>query len=159
MPSSGTLCRVPTVRTDISEAHGVTSQKTAHFKAFITRKYLVLRKSSRPTPRNSRETIVVKLQRNEIEKFLSITLISTTPCHFCEVRAWFTLQLSTFTFRKKRCPYNFSVIYTWSNKDAVKNTGDMAPCGSCYNRRFVGMCHLHLQGGKNPRAMNNVNSN
>jgi hypothetical protein len=33
---------------------------------------------------------------------------------------------------------------------AMKNAvfWDMAPCGSCKNRRLVGTCRLHLQGKK-----------
>jgi hypothetical protein len=36
---------------------------------------------------------------------------------------------------------------------------DVAQCGSCKNRRFGGMWHLHPQGDKNQRARNNVSSN
>jgi hypothetical protein len=31
---------------------------------------------------------------------------------------------------------------------------DVAPCRYCVNRRFGGTCRLHLQGIRNPRAMN-----
>jgi hypothetical protein len=30
---------------------------------------------------------------------------------------------------------------------------DVAPCGSCKNRRFGGTLHLHHQGDKNRRAL------
>jgi hypothetical protein len=40
---------------------------------------------------------------------------------------------------------------------AMKN-GDVAQCGLCYNRRFEGLYHLHLQDGRNQRGWNNVSS-
>jgi hypothetical protein len=36
---------------------------------------------------------------------------------------------------------------------------DVTPCGSCKNRRFGGMCLLHLHGDRIQRAINNVSSN
>jgi hypothetical protein len=33
---------------------------------------------------------------------------------------------------------------------------DVAPCGSCYNRRFRGTSRFHVQSTKNYRAINNL---
>jgi hypothetical protein len=35
----------------------------------------------------------------------------------------------------------------------------VTPCGSCKNRHFRGICHLHYQSNKNRKARNSVNSN
>jgi hypothetical protein len=47
------------------------------------------------------------------------------------------------------------------NRCNVKNvvSWDVAPCGSCYNRCFVGAFRLHHHVGNNLHARNNVSSN
>jgi hypothetical protein len=50
----------------------------------------------------------------------------------------------------------FEVFTTITMKNAV--FGDVKPCGSCNNQRFVGTYRLHHQGDKNRRGKENVSS-
>jgi hypothetical protein len=51
----------------------------------------------------------------------------------------------------------FDVFTAVNMKNAVLL--DVAPCGSCKNRRFGGTCLLYHKDEKNLRARNNVSSN
>jgi hypothetical protein len=65
-----------------------------------------------------------------------------------------TKYAGNFSLKGKNIRVRFVVFTAVTMKNAV--FWDVAPCRSRVNRRFGGTYRLHLQGIRNPRAMNQV---